>query len=363
MRRGMMDWQPEEVPAQLLQARVQAVAQYCRAQGLAAVVLYSNFTRPVDVALLTHFVPFWSQALLAVTATGRTALVMSTTGRTVQWIRSTSVVDHVAVGKQIGDVLAAWLAQEAGGAAPAPYGLVHPLDMPQPLIDQLAQGLAPAASVDVSTWWASTAATWPTPAAVAERARAIADAAFTAVARAPHANGHSVVAVADGTCRSQGAEEVAVFVAPNLARSDALCRLEGDAPLGERVAVQVSVAYKGHWVRQTRSFDQRNSHLIQLPQAEAADAALLQWPAAGASPAHAAATIAQALGAELDAWTLEQPARGTPLAAVPAPDSDLAVREGNLTLRLRSPSGPVLWGAPLPVVPSAPSSSSSTATV
>lgn len=360
MRRGMMDWQPEEVPAQLLQSRVQQVAQYCREQGLAAVVLYSNFTRPVDVALLTHFVPFWSQALLAVTAAGRTALVMSTTGRTVQWIRATSVVDHVAVGKQVGDVLAPWLVQETAGAAPACVGLVHPLDMPQPVLDQLTAGLAPAAPRDVSAWWRETSARWSTPAPVAAQARAIVAGAWAAVLDMSHDSGHSVVAAADGTCRSLGAEEVAVFLAPDLAVSDSVRRLEGDAPLGARVAVQVSVAYKGHWLRETRSFAHQSGRLVALPGADAAHTAFLNARAAAATPADAACAVAQALGAQVQGWVLECPARGIPLdvaAQSPAtPDTPAAGKaaaaalpsEGSLTLRLRTPSGPLLWGAALP---------------
>jgi hypothetical protein len=213
MRRGLMDWQPDEVPAELLAARVQQVAAHCQAQGLSAVVLYANFTRPVDVALLTHFVPFWSQALLAVTATGRTALVMATTGRTIQLIRASSVVEHVGVGSQIGQVLAKWLTEEAHVDTAAPYGVVYPHDVPQTLLDQLTSGLAPAESADLSAWWSAVSSTWRTPAGVAQQARRMALAAMAAVASGSHDSGHSVVAAADGTCRSLGAEEVAVCVA------------------------------------------------------------------------------------------------------------------------------------------------------
>jgi hypothetical protein len=356
MRRGMMDWQPEEVPAQLLSSRVQQVAAQCKSEGLAAMVFYANFTRPMDVSLLTHFVPFWSQALLAITATGRSALVMATTGRTVQWIRSTSVVEHVAVGSQIGQVLADWIAQESEAPSGTPYGVVHPDEVPQLLLDQLQQRLAPARPLDMSTWWDPTSSAWSTPLAVAQQARYIAQAALDAVAQAPHDTGHSIVAAADGTCRSLGAEEVAVLVAPDLARSDPLRRLEGDARLGTRVAVQVTVAYKGHWLRQTRSFDRQGDRLVAMPHCQEADAALARSSAARHPPAYTAAAVAQALGAELSDWALEGPVRGLPLDTLASSRSasvlqEPAMLEASLTLRLRSPSGAVLWGAPLPRTP------------
>src|SRR5262249_36222091 len=41
---------------------------------------------------------------------------------------------------------------------------------------------------------------------------------------------------------------------PDLAAGTALLRIEGEAPLGERHAVELSVAYKGTWARAARCF-------------------------------------------------------------------------------------------------------------
>jgi hypothetical protein len=45
-----------------------------------------------------------------------------------------------------------------------------------------------------------------------------------------------------------------VALAPDLAASPALRRIEGNPALGERFAAQLSVAYKGAWIRTTRCF-------------------------------------------------------------------------------------------------------------
>src|SRR5256886_13853233 len=49
-----------------------------------------------------------------------------------------------------------------------------------------------------------------------------------------------------------GAEEVVPRLAPDLRTYTTLLILEGDALLGERYAVQLSVAYKATWIRITR---------------------------------------------------------------------------------------------------------------
>src|SRR5256885_8643432 len=61
-----------------------------------------------------------------------------------------------------------------------------------------------------------------------------------------------LLSVLERSARLDGAEEVLPRVAPDLRADATLCRLEGDALLGERYAVELSIAYKATWVRFTR---------------------------------------------------------------------------------------------------------------
>ena len=54
--------------------------------------------------------------------------------------------------------------------------------------------------------------------------------------------------------RLAGAEEAYIAVAPDLAADRRLNRTSQPTPLAERFAVRASVAYKGCWVRRTRTF-------------------------------------------------------------------------------------------------------------
>jgi hypothetical protein len=58
----------------------------------------------------------------------------------------------------------------------------------------------------------------------------------------------------DGEARRLGAEEVFVAIAPDIAASRRLIRLEGTAVLRDAFAARISLAYKGTWVRMVRTF-------------------------------------------------------------------------------------------------------------
>ena len=114
----------------------------------------------------------------------------------------------------------------------------------------------------------------------------------------------AALSVADGSARLEGAEEVLFRVAPDLAKSGVLERIETDAVLGERWALQISASYKGVWVRSTR---------LSQP-----DAAAAQWfaRAAGRLGSFAPESIASEAPGKLALWTLEACMGTHPLSVV-----------------------------------------------
>lgn len=322
MRRGWMDWLPEEVPREVLDRRIQSVARACREQGVDALLLYSSFVRPARVSVLTHFVPFWSQAALVVTREGQTMLTMATTGRTVQWIRHCAVVDDVQVGPDIGHAAGQWLLERQLGRSLA---LADCGDWPQPALEGLKRALPDASLQEAKAWYDGLDAGFgPTP-AVAARALELArgglaqvDAASPAAARDRSA--HEIVSAIEGHCRAGGAEEVSVLVAPDLLQSPAVRRLEGPVQLGAHFAVQLSVAYKGHWLRCASSFTREGPSVVEWPACAEWRQGLRQAPIA---PGQEAGQLARQLcaggtGAVLADWWLEARSGGLPLACVAA---------------------------------------------
>jgi hypothetical protein len=63
-----------------------------------------------------------------------------------------------------------------------------------------------------------------------------------------------VAGLVEQHARLNAAEEAYIAVAPDLDADRRLVPVSKPAPLGERFAVRASIAYKGSWVRRTRTF-------------------------------------------------------------------------------------------------------------
>ena len=118
----------------------------------------------------------------------------------------------------------------------------------------MADGLAPARLTDASALFAA----FRHPADEAElaltaHAEAMAKAAFAGIETTD--TSAPLVSALDGALRLQGAEEVLIAIAPDLDRDARFIRPEADIAFGERAAVQLSLAYKGHWIRVTHTLD------------------------------------------------------------------------------------------------------------
>src|SRR5258706_7806600 len=87
MRRGLISWSRDEVPPSVLEGRVARLQEQMRNADLGATLIYTSFARPSAVAWLTHFVPYWNEALLVVSATGAPVLLAAFSKRVHDWIR------------------------------------------------------------------------------------------------------------------------------------------------------------------------------------------------------------------------------------------------------------------------------------
>lgn len=369
MRRGLMQWDPAEVPQALLQSRARSVADECRRRGLDALLAFADFTRPCAVSALTHYVPFWSQSFLVLMPSGETTLVAATTGRTVQWIRQTSQVDNVVRTGDIGTATAEHLLEKLG-AGRKRLGVVDLASMPAAAIGKLCRVHGQLELVAADDWFDQVPALQAPP-VLAERALAIAGQGLAAAAAYAGADGHALVAAVDGACRVAGAEEAFVHVALDLRRDPRLLCLEGPSPLGERFAVQISLAYKGHWLRVARTFERRPGaagavaaqtaeFLAQVGRGQspsAVRAAVLGMPVAQQSVQPQGQQAAQA-GALAEFWRVEGARGALPLAFLDGSDAaqpqDRCQPGATLALRLATPDG--WWHAaqPYPLAGSAP---------
>jgi hypothetical protein len=137
-------------------------------------------------------------------------------------------------------------------------------------------------------------------------------------------------------------------IAPDLARDSTLLRMEGDAALGERFAIELSVAYKGAWVRLTRCVANRIPDSWKAAAIWAADAAT-GFTADNTTPVFDTAI----LSATLTGWTLEACIGVHPLSVVASHDRPpvFVLPAGSLavfTVQLELDDGP--WRTSMPLI-------------
>ena len=347
MRRGLMQWDPQELPVDVLEARIAGLRAAMKGASLDAFILYTNLVRPSAVAHLTGFTPYWSEGLLLVSAAGRLLFATALSNRVAEWIRSTNPVSEVVSTPRPGKLLGERLAKDA---AVTRVGILELDAMPSELAEDLAAAAPAIQWVDGSAAFATIRRRID-----AAEQRILAHADALAVAALDQANAAAIsdagtlAGLVEKHARLAGAEEVYVALAPDLAGDQRLNRVSKPTPLADRFAVRASVAYKGCWVRRTRTFAKDG----KVAEADAWFAGVVRGMEAGKPIAGQLAARVDALpGATLASWMVESSRGSYPLAVIAssrAPAGDAAI-DGSylvLTVELRLDNGAWIGSAPL----------------
>ncbi|MBN3807416.1 hypothetical protein GXB81_30955 [Paraburkholderia sp. Ac-20336] len=353
MRRGLISWSREEVPQAILEARVARLQQAMREARLDAVLAYTSFAQPAPVQWLTHFVPYWSEALAVVLPHGAPTLLAALTPRVHPWIREVSHLGEVVSAPRLGEKTGEFLREQGLGDradSKARIGVIGLDGLPWSVGEPLVKAFGEDSLVDASALYAQLRQTADRAELdLAKRATAIGEAALLAIP-AGATRAAEVLAAIEASARRAGAEEVLLRIAPDFTRNATLSRMEGDAPLGERYAVELSVAYKGSWVRVNRCVASGGEPLSWQTSSR-----WLTDAAASLSVAQAAPRFADVPGGgALNAWTLETSVGVYPLSVVAAHDRPpvAALSAGGLavlSVELALPDGPWRGSVPLAV--------------
>jgi hypothetical protein len=335
MRHGLMTWREAELSGADVLARQARLQAAMGTAGLDAMLLYTNHVRPAAVTWATGFTPYWADALLMVPRTGAAVFATALSNRVGGWIAGVNPTVEIVHGPAPGRIVGQRL------AAARRIGVLELDRLPGGLFREIA-GETAADIVDGSAVFATARDPGDgAERALAARADALARAAFAAVDPGAGTAG-GVTGPAERAARLEGAEEVYVAIAPDLARDSRLARLGGDLPLGPRFALRLSVARHGVWVRRTVTF---------APDAAEANAWFGRLAGSLDLSAPIAPQIAPPGGTTLRDWRLEAPRGARPLASVAGPGQPLEgpVPYAVLTVALETPAGPWLGAAPIAV--------------
>lgn len=328
----------------MLENRVSRLQAAMRKSGLGALIVYTSFARPSAVAWLTHFVPYWNEAILVVLPAGPPVLLAAFSKRVHDWIREVSHVGEIRAAPDLGRAVVKYFDEHPPVAGR--IGVVEldalPWSVAAPLIDLHAISIVDATSVFAGVRQPAD----EVEVGLARRASEIAAGAFAAIP-AGIRRASQLLAALEASARLGGAEDVQLRLAADLGSEATLRRVEGDAPLASRHAVQMLVSYKAACVRVTRSL--------------CAGAAPRSWQAAQGWLAQAGARVGESCFAtgpagpgRLAYWQLESSLGSQPLSAVAGSQSGVSpvLPEGSLaslSVRIDLDDGPWLGGGALRV--------------
>ena len=344
----MISWSREEVSPSVLDRRVARFQERIQAAKLDAVLVYTSFARPSAVAWLTHFVPYWNEALLVVQPSGAPVLLAAFSKRVHDWIRSVSHLGEVRSAPDLGRAAVNFL--EERFPRPSSIGVLELDALPWPVAESLAKSKFGRALVDATGLF--TAIRQPADEAeirLARHAATIAVQAFKAIPTGAK-RASELLSALEGSARLAGAEEVLPRLAPDLRADATLCRIEGDALLGERYAVELSVAYKASWVRITRCV---STQAVPPSWRGAADRFVETAERLNEANLALAPQVAGSVRPGKTAfWTLETCRGSPPLSIVatgetPSPSALPGGSLACLSLQLDLDDGPWLGGEPL----------------
>jgi hypothetical protein len=341
-----MHWDPQELPVDVLEQRIARLRAVMQRSGLDACILYTNLVRPSAVAHLTGFTPYWSEGLLLVPMSGRLVFATALSNRVADWIRSTNPVSEVVSTPRPGRLLGERLVNNASAKR---VGVLELDAMPSELADDFCAAAPGIAWIDSSAQFAAIRRRID---AAEQRMLAHADALALAAldqVDAAASDAGTLAGLVEEHARLAGAEEIHVAIAPDLAADRRLNRISKPAALADRFAVRVSLAYKGSWVRRTRTFARNGA----VASADGWFDGVARAIAAGRPIAgQLTAQLAVLPGARIEHWMAESCRGSYPLAVTASsrsPDNDVPTDGGFLvlTLELMLDGGPWIASAPV----------------
>lgn len=314
MRRGLMGWDAEELPKATLDERVGRLQAAMRRGGFDAFLFYSNLVRPSAICWLTGFTPYWIESLLLVMPEGAPLLATALSKRVSDWIRATSqmgeIINTPKPGTAIGQRLAASGAKRIG---------VLELDaLPAGLFDDIMAAAPAGELLDATALFATERRRIDAAERkLIEHADAIAIAALDQVNVARAQDAGALAGLVEKHARLNAAEEAYIAIASDLDSDRRMIRVSKPALLADRFAVRASVAYKGNWVRRTRSFARDPGAARAVARADAWLEQAVGTIASGQPlAAQIAAQLARLSGAELKSWMVESCIGSYPLELV-----------------------------------------------
>ena len=240
MKRGLVEWDEQEVPRATLDARVARVRAWGREHGFDALLFHTSDSHAQPVRYLTHFLLYWNEGVLVLPCgeDAEAVVVYGLSGRVLDWVRRTSTLTQAVTARDVGGAVALLL----GDRAYQRVGIVEPDIFPAPTLARIA----PSGPIDASDVL-SVLGLDEAERVLRRTAERLTRQAFASVS--PDLSQWQAAAAFHGSARLAGAEDVSLLVG----EPPAWPGLPGAGRLPHGAYLLGRVEYKGAWHQAART--------------------------------------------------------------------------------------------------------------
>jgi len=243
MKRGLIEWDRQELPPDVLAGRQARCRNLMAARGLDGLLVYTDVWRSGQVRYLTNFIPYWNQGVLLFPREGEPVLAAGLSARVYPWIRETSTVTTIVSGPSLGQEVATQVKKLSWRHV----GVGERDTMPHGILNALAEGLPDCELVDATDVLDGLRSEVDDAGlALYRKATEIATQGFAEVsADLPGKTGWQAASLLERALRRRAATDTVILLAPHAQDWPAY---PGDKTMTSGGVALVAVEYKGHWV-------------------------------------------------------------------------------------------------------------------
>jgi hypothetical protein len=247
VKRGLIAWDREALPAPIFDARLGRVRAALAERDLPALVVYTDVWRSNQARFLTNFMPYWNRSLVVIPREQPPVLLCALSPRVYPWIRSVTVFEEIRPAGKLVQTLAQLCTERE-------WKKIGVLDLPllpheihsQLLLNRDSHGAAVLEDVP------SRGIVEPDDAELSMRRRAAGLAREILERELPTGEGrrdHEFVGRLEREFRRAGAEDLAILLSTG---SKVPAPADGSV-LGAKYSAAVALEYCGHWVKIARA--------------------------------------------------------------------------------------------------------------
>ena len=105
MKRGLITWDPSEIPPAVFNERLDGVQRALKERDLPALVIYSDMWRSNQARFFSNFMPYFNRAMLIISCDTPPTLLCGLSPRVYGWIRSVTIIQDIRPARNFAEPL------------------------------------------------------------------------------------------------------------------------------------------------------------------------------------------------------------------------------------------------------------------